>query len=281
MNKDALLKFAEELKSSRTEKKITLEQVSAKTRIDIKFLKAIESGEIEVLPEIYIKAFIKEYAKTIDLNPENVLKKFEMAKSGLSDEPVAEENIEKPETKKTFENPPENIPTSEVKEKTNKSNIALLIGAVLFVILLIVIFTFFSGNGEKIITEKSTEPEQEIKKEITADKNTEIKNEQSVIPEGVLKLRISAADTSWIKIISDESVAEEVTLYPGMDKYTAAGSSFYLIIGNSAGINLELNYNKLEFSGNENQVKSIFINSDGLKYIKTKDVPGYDEQGTN
>ena len=122
---------------------------------------------------------------------------------------------------------------------------------------------------------------QKIKKEITADKNTEIKNEQSVIPEGVLKLRISAADTSWIKIISDESVAEEVTLYPGMDKYTAAGSSFYLIIGNSAGINLELNYNKLEFSGNENQVKSIFINSDGLKYIKTKDVPGYDEQGTN
>ncbi|NLT49831.1 MAG: DUF4115 domain-containing protein [Ignavibacteria bacterium] len=281
MNKDALLKFAEELKNSRTEKKITLEQISAKTRIDIKFLKAIESGEIEILPEIYIKAFIKEYAKTIDLNPENVLKKFELAKSGLSDEPVAEENSEKPETKKTFENPPENIPKSEMKEKTNKSNIALLIGAALFVILLIIIFTFFSGNNKEIITENSTVPEEEIKKEITVDKNTEVKKEQPAIPEGVLKLRISASDTSWVKIISDESVAEEITLYPGMDKYTAAGSSFHLIIGNSAGINLELNYNKLEFSGNENQVKSVFINSEGLKYIKTKDVPGYDEQGTN
>lgn len=75
-------KFAEELKEERLKRDIPLSQVSQKTRIDIKFLEAIENGNFEILPEVYLKAFIKDYARVIGLDEETVVKRYEAAKSG-------------------------------------------------------------------------------------------------------------------------------------------------------------------------------------------------------
>ncbi len=62
-----LKKFTEELKEQRERAGITLQNVAAKTRIDIKFLEALEDGNFNFLPDIYVKAFIKQYAKFVGL----------------------------------------------------------------------------------------------------------------------------------------------------------------------------------------------------------------------
>ena len=61
MSLEELKKFSNELKEHREKTGITLQQISQKTKIDIKFLKSIEESNFDILPEIYIKAFIKEY----------------------------------------------------------------------------------------------------------------------------------------------------------------------------------------------------------------------------
>ena len=76
--------FAEELKNAREKSGVTLQQMAAKTRIDIKFLEAIDQGNFSFLPELYVKAFLKEYAKTIGINEEETAKKYEAAKLGIS-----------------------------------------------------------------------------------------------------------------------------------------------------------------------------------------------------
>lgn len=70
-----LNKFADELKSKREESGLTLQQLATKTRIDIKFLEAIEQGNFAFLPELYVKAFVKQFAKTIGLDENVILKK--------------------------------------------------------------------------------------------------------------------------------------------------------------------------------------------------------------
>ena len=45
-------KYAEELREAREKKGITLQQMAAKTRIDIKFLEAIDNGNFSFLPEL-------------------------------------------------------------------------------------------------------------------------------------------------------------------------------------------------------------------------------------
>jgi cytoskeletal protein RodZ len=77
-----LNKFAEELKAARTERNLTLQQIAAKTRIDLKFLEEMEKGNFSFLPELYINAFLKEYVRLVGLDENLMLKKFAAAKSG-------------------------------------------------------------------------------------------------------------------------------------------------------------------------------------------------------
>jgi len=89
-------KFAEELKQLRLDKNLTLQQVAQFTRIDIKFLEAIEEGDFSFQPELYIKAFIKDYIKALDEDPVLYLKKFDYAKQGKAyEEPKKQEPVKK------------------------------------------------------------------------------------------------------------------------------------------------------------------------------------------
>jgi cytoskeletal protein RodZ len=56
-----LSKFGEELKKLRLEKQVSLMDISFSTRINIKFLEAIEAGKFSVLPQTYVRAFLREY----------------------------------------------------------------------------------------------------------------------------------------------------------------------------------------------------------------------------
>jgi len=75
-------KFADELREQREKSGLTLQQMATKTRIDIKFLEAIDQGNFAFLPDLYVKAFVKQYSKTIGLDENLMIKKFEAAKEG-------------------------------------------------------------------------------------------------------------------------------------------------------------------------------------------------------
>ena len=61
---------------------ISLQQLATKTRIDIKFLEYIEDGNFSFLPELYVRAFLKEYIKFVGLDEKLIFKKYEAYKLG-------------------------------------------------------------------------------------------------------------------------------------------------------------------------------------------------------
>ena len=75
-------KLSEELKAARIRAGLTLQQLANKTRIDIKFLEYIEDGNFSFLPELYVKAFLKEYVKFVGLDEKIIFKKYEAYKQG-------------------------------------------------------------------------------------------------------------------------------------------------------------------------------------------------------
>ncbi|KAF0139643.1 MAG: transcriptional regulator XRE family [Stygiobacter sp.] len=85
MASETLQKFAEELRVTREAKEISILQISNRTKIDPKFLNAIENADFDILPELYVRAFIKEFAQTIDLNPKETIQKYELAKTGKTE----------------------------------------------------------------------------------------------------------------------------------------------------------------------------------------------------
>jgi cytoskeletal protein RodZ len=75
-------RFAQDLRAYREAHGTTLKDISTETRINLKYLHAIEEGNFTVLPQTYLRAFIRSYAKSVGLNPDDVIKCYERALTG-------------------------------------------------------------------------------------------------------------------------------------------------------------------------------------------------------
>ena len=69
--------FYKILKDTRIQRGIKLDEIQTRTKINIIFLKAIENGKFDLLPEPYIRLFLRAYSIEIGLDPEKLLNQFE------------------------------------------------------------------------------------------------------------------------------------------------------------------------------------------------------------
>lgn len=77
MKEDSLQSYGVWIRSKRKDRGLSIRQVSEATRIDAQYLKALEAGNIALLPEPYMRAFLKTYASYLGLNPAEALRRFE------------------------------------------------------------------------------------------------------------------------------------------------------------------------------------------------------------
>ena len=125
--------FALALKELRKSKDITLEQISDSTNIKIKYLQKIESGDFTFKPDVYIKLFLKEYLKCIDIEKsDKILQEFNNLFSAAS-------NIDLTFIPMEDDNTDLNENTFDINEYDPKK-IATII---LIVILIIAVYQFF------------------------------------------------------------------------------------------------------------------------------------------
>ena len=69
--------FCADLKAHREAMGLSLDDLFVRTRINPAFFEAIESGRFDVLPEAYIRLFLKKYAQEVDLSVRDVLSRYE------------------------------------------------------------------------------------------------------------------------------------------------------------------------------------------------------------
>ena len=60
----------ERLKAIRIEKGIRIESISEKSRIQLKYLQAMENGDLLSIPEVYDKLFFRSYLKFLSVDNE-------------------------------------------------------------------------------------------------------------------------------------------------------------------------------------------------------------------
>ncbi|MCC6864652.1 MAG: helix-turn-helix domain-containing protein [Ignavibacteria bacterium] len=110
-----LKEFSQDLKKLRELKGISIAEISAESRINIKFLQQLENGDFTFQPETYIRSFIKAYAKALNENETQILNDYDKAKAGFyARRKFADENakdISSPDSKlriSVLENPVKN-----------------------------------------------------------------------------------------------------------------------------------------------------------------------------
>ena len=67
----------EELREIREERGISIHRISEETRIRPHLLEAIEAGDFSVLPKPYIRAFMREYAQVIGIDPDRMIARLD------------------------------------------------------------------------------------------------------------------------------------------------------------------------------------------------------------
>jgi len=123
-----LEKFADDLKAAREKAGITLMDMASETRLHHTIFEKIESGDFNFQPLPYIRAFIKQYAKCVNLNPEQAVKDFDSARTGRytskksipKPKPVIkEEKVPAEKSEELFEEKPREIiePAPAIKEE--------------------------------------------------------------------------------------------------------------------------------------------------------------------
>src|SRR5262245_50614376 len=75
--------FGETLRREREVRGIDLREVAEATKISVRFLQALENGRIDVLPGgIFPRAFVRQYAAYLGLDPEKAVAEFIYASGG-------------------------------------------------------------------------------------------------------------------------------------------------------------------------------------------------------
>ncbi len=291
MANEALKQFAEDLKRAKEEKELTLQQIFSKTRIDQKFLRAVEEGNFEIMPQVYVRAFIKEYANAVGLNGEEELRKYDdirlgKSSSGEEEQSTSEEKREEfysePKTRGkkvvTFE---DNTAPIEVSKKNPQGVIiGSILGVFAIVILIGLYYYLFEAKANDIVIEKPYQPdtseryketvvgEKYVEKEETVDSTEESSDvPSSKTYSGELKLELSAHATTWIRMKIDDVKNQEFTLTPNTILSFKGEKKFEILIGNAGGLELKLNGEKLNFKGKPGEIKKIMVDSKGIHYL--------------
>ncbi len=219
--------FSDQLRKQREERKIRLSDVAVQTRISVKFLEALEAGNFEIMPETYIRAFIRDYAKAIGLDPDDTIRRFDLYTESLKvqQEQKEAEVVEKGSGK------PLNL--------SNTQKIAL--GVVGIAILAVLSYLAFSPNKKPPVTPDEYNYE-----------NTRIANERkfdsaySAVTKQVAKpdssrLVLAATDTVWVNLVIDEGRTYDLLLKPGNRVSFWGKRKFDMTIGNAGGLLISLN----------------------------------------
>lgn len=113
----------EKLKEARKAKGYTLDDLQQMTKIQKRYLIAVEEGKLEVLPgNFYARAFIKQYADTVGLDGEQLLKDHSDIPA-----PKSEEITEQVRTTQTRTKPKENGMMSTIQDSLPTILIILLV----------------------------------------------------------------------------------------------------------------------------------------------------------
>ncbi len=259
--------FSNELRKEREAKNITLADIARTTRISIKYLQAIDQGTFDILPQTYIRAFIKAYAEAIGLNPADVLVKYDIHST-----PEHKEETYATKDKGNFHLRPELTDEELKNDKKFRAGIALSVfAAVLFFVAL-----YLWNNVETIA------PSQSVKETAFQDVVKEQEDLRPAPPAvdtvdslraGVpaspavdsLVLRFVSTDSVWITIIRDSLPPRSGYMLKGRYRTYVAKKGFSVSLSDGGAMRVFLNGKELPPLGPKGRrVRNVSITAENL-----------------
>ncbi len=220
-----LKKLGRYLQKERRNRKISLKDIAGETRINIGYLKAIEEGRIEDLPQDpYLTVFLKSFCQGIGLDFQKVNKMF----------------------------PPEATPS--IEEQPPSSHRRFWIGLLLLPILILIIILYPKKAERKAVSPPSSgKPQDTASVALSPPESLTVISPDTLprMPTTLepLKLELVGLESTWVFIEGDSGVLWQGILTPGQRKVLFSSGGFQATVGNAGGVEIFLNGKKLRRLG--------------------------------
>jgi len=222
--------IGQELKRERDLRGISLKEIADSTKINIRFLRALEEDRLDMLPEqFFTRGIIRTYAKYLGLDEQSALNTY---LEGLQTRETQETS--NGDKKSKVNERPESLP----KEK----KISLLFALMVLAILALIIVMYF-------VFRKDESPPPDTSKMESTIQNTEekpittppITQEEPEIEQEELNIEITVQQETWLEIFADQEMLDSGIKVPGERLQFKALQEFLIHIGNAGGITYTIN----------------------------------------
>ncbi|MCX8069790.1 MAG: DUF4115 domain-containing protein [Thermodesulfovibrionales bacterium] len=263
-----------------------LREIAEETKIRTSFLKAIEEHNFDSLPvEVYTRAYIKEYARYLDISPNDTLNSYERflnEKNRIKNPTLS--NIKPPDKELSIPPPSQSDIINEPQKTREKLSMSFMNTPILKLTIIVVIMLFSgymflsyqsSHNGVKEIVEYKPPPpkNKEVLNSKMDSNEPETKTEQTQSlamksdekvgkePSQSFKhsLNIIAIEKVWIQIVIDNKEKKDIILNAGQNLSYKANESFTLLIGNAGGVKIRFDDRLIENLGDSGKVIKITL----------------------
>jgi cytoskeleton protein RodZ len=237
--------IGQELKRERELRSISLKEIADQTKINIRFLRALEEDRLDMMPEkFFTRGIIRSYAKYLGLDEQNVLNTY--LENLQSQQEVQEEKRER------------------VEEPPQKKNLPFIL-ALIFVSIVasVIILYFVFQKKETSSPEEIRMPQVQIPKESTL--SLPVTQDEPEKKRDELILEVTVQQQTWMEVYADGELQYSGIKYPGAHLEFKALEGFMLHLGNAGGIVYSINGKqgkKLGMTGAV--VKDILIDHDNF-----------------
>lgn len=260
--------FGECLRDERESRGITLQEISARTRISVRFLTAIEEEEFGILPGgIFSLGFVRQYAQHVGLDPDAVAESFK--------------TLTRPATPDTFawEENREDRGSTWIECIVDRAREYQITGPIIATMLLAFIVgavmwmqwdsdSVLATIDRSLFEEERPSPELPPTPEGAASPTT-VDVRPYVEPERVkaVNVRLSISETVWIRALADGERVFQRTFHPGESRQVEADEHVSLLVGNAGGVSLSLNGKPIPPIGSSGQVRRVLLTVGGMKIL--------------
>ncbi len=235
----------------------SLEDVARVTKINLRYLEAIENDEFSKLPgETFLQGFLRSYARFLGINEREIFSKFNERKGAEALPPDTSQIKEgrKEEREKRRPLIPGNI------------RAILPLGAGIIVLLVIIILL---GGRKNTSTIESSKEVKEVIVEPIEEKHDQAQATQPVAEPVALArpilLKIYAKELTWVQAKINDDEVKEALLKPGESVLWEGEDKITMTLGNAGGVEAEINGKAQEPFGKSGEVvRNIVISSTGV-----------------
>ena len=248
------------LKKEREKQKLSIQDVEKGTSIRSVYIEALENGEYDKLPgEVYAKGFIKNYGNFLELNGEELVRKFiiEITPVAVEQEtPQPENNI--PENQIAAPNIGQKYQNQQNIDEEPKSDLKkyLVAAVALVVILLGGIFYAFSGSDSEgvEVAQKTNPPAVETKTPSPPVQNVTPPPAPVAPPVNDVNLQASFTDDCWTRVIVDGRLEFEGMINAGQNFNWKGNQSVNILLGNAGAAQIIMNGQNIGTIGGDGDV---------------------------